>query len=186
MATVRSSPPAVALAEATRLIERSPLPAEHLSLLSIARERSGDRAGSALTIQRAAQRGWRDPIAQQVMFEIAMEAGDWAEATRRFAALISIQDAQVPVKDMKQRLLATPAGRQAMISALLGGGFWTRAFMASAVVDTSPAMVETVSGALRGGFTIECRTAAVLPAVYAKQKIPFDPALLENCTKGRR
>ncbi|WP_298289314.1 hypothetical protein [Novosphingobium sp.] len=185
MATVRSAPPAVALAESIVLTERSPLPAEHLTLLSIARERSGDRVGSGETIQRAAQRGWRDPIAQQVMFEIALSAGDRAEASRRLAALIGTQEEQAPIKDMTKRLLSVPEGRKAMASALVGGGNWTRAFLSGAASDTSPAMVETVAEALRGGAKIECRTAAVVTRIYQQQNIAFDPALFERCTKRR-
>ncbi len=185
MATVRSAPPAIALAEATRLTERSPLPAEHLTLLSIARERSGDRAGSGQIIQRAAQRGWRDPIAQQVMFEIALAAGDRGESSRRLAALFGIQEEQAPIKDMTKRLLATPEGRQAMTAALVTGGNWTRAFLISATADTSPAMVETVLGALRAGAKIECSTAGVIARTYQQQGIAFDPALFERCLKRR-
>lgn len=186
MATVRSASPATALAEAMTLTERSPLPAEHLTLLSIARERSGDRVGSGKIVQRAAQRGWRDPIAQQVMFEIAMAAGDNAEAARRLAALIGTQEEQAPIQDMTKRLLATPEGRKAMIAALAGGGNWTRPFMAGGGADTSPAMVDVLAGALRAGARIECQTAKALKAIYLQKAITFDPALLDECVTRLR
>lgn len=186
MANVRLAPPAVALAEAERLAQRSPLPAEHLTLLSIARERSGDRAASSLIIQRAAQRGWRDPIAQQVMFEIALSANDHAEAARRLAALFGTQDDQAPLKDMTKRLLATAEGRKAMSAALAGGGHWTRTFMSGAGADMSSPMVATVQAALRAGATIDCNVATAVTRSYQQGGVAFDPALFENCTKRRR
>ncbi|OZA63371.1 MAG: hypothetical protein B7X78_05655, partial [Sphingomonadales bacterium 39-62-4] len=72
--SVRSAPPPAALAEARRLVERSPVPSESFTFLAVALERNGDRKGSGLAIQRAALRGWRDPIAQRAMYDIALTA----------------------------------------------------------------------------------------------------------------
>ena len=80
ISTVRSAEPAEALKAAELLVQRRPIPAEHLSLLAIAKARSGDNANAMLLLQMAAQRGWRDSIAQQSMFGIAFNAGDMAEA----------------------------------------------------------------------------------------------------------
>ncbi|MBA4353440.1 MAG: hypothetical protein C0409_01990, partial [Novosphingobium sp.] len=88
-ASVRSEAPDIALSAAKTLVRRRPIPSEHLSMLAIAEERNGDRADSALLIQASARRGWRDAIAQQAMFDIALNAGDRAEASRRLAALWS-------------------------------------------------------------------------------------------------
>ncbi len=76
-----------ALEEAQRLILRRPLPAEHLRLLSQAQVATGNFDEAALTIQYAAQRGWRDTLSQRAMMELALQAGDMEEAARRFAAL---------------------------------------------------------------------------------------------------
>ncbi len=86
-AALASDDPSQAVAEAERLVRRRPIPAEHLTLLAIARARAEQADASTLAIQFAAQRGWRDPIAQETMLRLAVGAGDRAEAARRYAAL---------------------------------------------------------------------------------------------------
>lgn len=78
---------ALALDEAKRLVLRRPVPAEHLTLLAVAQTKAGQREQAGLTIQIAAQRGWREPIAQEALLRLALDAGDKPEAARRFAAL---------------------------------------------------------------------------------------------------
>lgn len=185
LATVRSAEPAVALAEARTLVSRSPTPAEHLTLLAIAEERSGDRTDSARLIQRAAQRGWRDPIAQQAMFDIALGAADPVEASHRLAALWALQEEQAPLKDMGQRLMSRPEGRKALADSLVAGGSWTSSFLRSVAADPTPEAVETVDLALRRGASIDCNTAARLKTAYAAKAVKADIALLDKCSRKR-
>lgn len=86
--------PAIALAEAERLVRRRPLPAEHLRILAQAQIAAGDYNQGTMTIQYAAQRGWRDPLAQESMLRLALTADDKAEAARRYAALFLRRDTQ--------------------------------------------------------------------------------------------
>lgn len=185
LATVRSAEPSVALAEARTLVSRSPTPAEHLTLLAIAEERNGNRDRSAQLIQRAAQRGWRDPIAQQAMFDIALGAGDPVEASHRLAALWALQEDQAPLKDMGQRLMSQPQGRKALADSLVAGGSWTASFLRNAAVDLTPEAVETIDMALRGGAKIDCNVAAQLKAAYAKSATKADASLLDKCSRKR-
>lgn len=185
LATVRSSEPSTALAEARALVSRSPIPAEHLTLLAIAEERNGDRADSAKFIQRAAQRGWRDPIAQQAMFDISLGAGDPVEASHRLAALWALQEDQAPLKDMAQRLMSRPEGRKALAESLVAGGSWTGSFQRSVAADPTPEAVETLDLALRGGAMLDCSLAAQLKAAYKAKAVRSDAALLEKCSRKR-
>ncbi|MEE4316995.1 MAG: hypothetical protein V2I74_08440 [Erythrobacter sp.] len=77
----------VALEEAERLVRRRPVPAEHLTLLAFAQTRADQVEQTGVTIQIAAQRGWREPVAQEAVLRLALAASDQAEAARRFAAL---------------------------------------------------------------------------------------------------
>lgn len=186
LANVRSAEPRTALAEARTLVDRSPMPAEHLTLLAIAQERSGARDSSALLIQRAAQRGWRDPIAQQAMFDIALAAGDPGEASRRFAALWALQEDQAPLADMASRLLATPEGREALANTLVGGGNWTKPYLRSVAGNPTEAGVETVSLAMRKGAVFDCQTSALLTKALEKQLRQEETAMLRNCLRQKR
>lgn len=186
LAIVRSAEPRVALAEARMLVERSPMPAEHLTLLAIAQERSGDRDSSALLIQRAAQRGWRDPIAQQAMFDIALAAGDAGEASRRYAALWALQEEQAPLADMSSRLLATAEGREALATTLVAGGNWTRPYLRSVAGNPDATVVETIGLALRKGAVFDCQTSALLMKALEKQGRPAEIGKLSNCRRPQR
>ncbi|MFN3470592.1 MAG: hypothetical protein ACK4Z7_12915 [Novosphingobium sp.] len=186
IATVRSASPEAALADARTLVSRSPLPAEHLTLLAIASERNGDRQGSALLVQRAAQRGWRDPIAQQAMFDIALAAGDEAEAARRLAALFGVQEDQAPLKDMAARLVATPEGRQALAATMAAGGNWTKAFLRQAAGDLTPSLAETIVMAQQAGARPDCAAAQAAKRAFIAKGRAAEAALLDRCTARRR
>lgn len=80
--------PATALAEARRLVEQRPIPAEHLSMLARAYLISGDPERAEQAMTNAAMRGWRDLEVQEAMARLALAYGDLPEATRRFAALM--------------------------------------------------------------------------------------------------
>lgn len=185
IATVRSADPRVALAEARTLVSRSPTPAEHLTLLAIAEERNGDRADSARLIQLAAQRGWRDTIAQQAMFDISLGAGDPVEASHRLAALYALQEDQAPLKDMGLRLMSRPEGRKALAASLVAGGSWAGSFLRNVAADPTPEAVETVDLALHGGATVDCDLAALLKAAYKAKAVKSDVPLLDKCSRKR-
>lgn len=63
------------------------MPAEHLTMLSAAQARAGETSAANFTIQLAAQREWREPIAQETVLRNALATGDKAEAARRFTTL---------------------------------------------------------------------------------------------------
>ena len=85
---VEGEDPAAALAAAETLVRRRPMPAEHLSLLAAAQAKAGQAEAAAFTIQMAARRGWREPVAQEAVLRLALAAGDKPEAARRYAALL--------------------------------------------------------------------------------------------------
>lgn len=87
LAATEGADSAAALEEARRLVRRRPIPAEHLTLLALAQTKAGMPEQAGLTIQIAAQRGWRDPVAQEAVLRLALAAGDEPEAARRYAAL---------------------------------------------------------------------------------------------------
>lgn len=85
--TIESGVSERGLAEAKRLVRRRPMPARHLRLLAQAHFAAENNEASSLAIQYAAQRGWREPLSQEAMLQIALVAGDRPEAARRYAAL---------------------------------------------------------------------------------------------------
>lgn len=183
LANVRSAEPDRALSDARLLIARSPLPAEHLTLLAIAQERQGNREASARLVQQAAQRGWRDPIAQQAMFDIALAAGDPVEASHRFAAVWALRDEEAPLLDMRNRLLAARGGKEALAETLTAGGSWTRYFLRNTAADLDPLAVESTILALRNGAALECATINQMRTALSKRNREAEAEALGNCRK---
>lgn len=183
LANVRSAKPEQALSDARLLIARSPLPAEHLTLLAIAQERKGDREASARLVQQAAKRGWRDPIAQQAMFDIALAAGDPVEASRRLAAVWALRDEEAPLLDMRNRLLTAPGGKEALAQTLAAGGNWTRHFLRNTAVDLSPQAVESTILAVQKNAKLDCAALSQIRNALAKRGRNSEAAALEGCNK---
>lgn len=178
ISTVRSAEPAEALKAAELLVQRRPIPAEHLSLLAIAKARSGDNANAMLLLQMAAQRGWRDSIAQQSMFGIAFNAGDMAEASRRLAALWGIGERQMPLAASTAKVLATPEGRKAMAAAMSTNGRWINAFLTESEAMPPHHLAQTIAMASAKGAHLNCAALQRIETVYAKRKLAAETEML--------
>lgn len=183
--TVRSDPPAAALDTARLLVRRRPVPSEHLSLLAIAEERAGQREQSGLLVQTAARRGWRDPIAQQAMFAIALNAGDAAESSRRLAAMWALRDNQAPLQDLTAQLLAKPEGRAALAGTIGTGGRWISPFLAAASEYKPVELAQTVALAAAKGTRLDCRAMTRLQQFYNGRRMTAELAVIgtavSNC-----
>lgn len=181
--TVRSAEPAEALAAAQLLVQRRPIPAEHLSLLAIATVRSGDNEKAFLLLQKAAQRGWRDSIAQQTMLDIAIKAGDLPEATRRLAALWGIRESQMPLAEATAKLLATADGRKAMAATMANNGRWTSAFLAKSDAVAPQHLGETLALAAKKGARFECASLQRIETGYRHRKLHTEAGLITEARK---
>ncbi len=152
--------PELALVEAERLIRRRPLPAEHLRLLAQAQIATGKFDQGALSIQYAAQRGWRDPLAQEAMLRLAIDAGDTPEAARRYAALFLRRDTQdALLEELGPPVLSEPAGegRKTLIGIVSGGSRWHNQFLnRGARVMPTDAFVEVIRATIESGSRYDC------------------------------
>ncbi len=152
--------PSYALAEAERLVRRRPLPAEHLRVLAQAQFAARQIDESALSIQYAAQRGWRDPLAQESMLRLALAAGNAPEAARRYAALFLRRDTEdALLEELGPPVLeeAGGEGRQTLIEIVGGGDRWHNQFLhRGARVMPPDAFVEIVNATTANGVRYEC------------------------------
>lgn len=161
--------PALALAEAKRLVRRRPLPAEHLRVLAQAQIAAGDYDQGTLTIQYAAQRGWRDPLAQQSMLELALSAGDKAEAAKRYTALFLRRDTQdILLVEFGPQVLAEQGGvgRATLAQIVAGADRWHNQFLNRGSRVLPPdAFAEIVATTIANGTRFDC--ASLQRAVQA-------------------
>ena len=139
------------LAEAERLVVRRPYPAEHLRLLATAQFEAEQTEASGVTVQLAARRGWRDTLAQQAMLELALAAGDDAEAARRYAALLLNSETQNELlTELGTRTFSQPQGaaRITLAEIVAGGDRWHEYFLRRGVrVLPADAFAEIVTTA---------------------------------------
>lgn len=151
-----------ALAEAQRLVQRRPVPARSLVLLTVAQAKAGKAEQAAKTIQVAAHRGWREPLAQEAMLRFALAAGDKAEAARRYAALFGRQATpDALLTELGPKVLGEPrgAGRSTFAGIIAGADRWHQMFLRrGSVVMPADAFVEIVATAANQGVRFDCGT----------------------------
>lgn len=157
---VQGDDAALALAETERLVRRRPPPAESLTLLAIGQAKASKAGTAVRTIQIAGQRGWRDPIAQESVLRLALEAGDQAEAARRYAALFlrgGTPDGLL--EELGPRVLGEPGGigQATMAAIVVGGERWHRTFLQRGAKVMPPlAFSEIAAMSLLDGAAFDC------------------------------
>lgn len=157
--------PARALTEAQTLVAQRPVPAEYLSLLAVAQVKAGQVEQAGLTIQIAGQRGWREPVAQEAVLRLALNAGDTAEAARRYAALfLRTETPDALLIELGPQVFDTPGGpsEQTLAAIVAGGERWHSQFLRRGALVMPPAAFSAVT------------------AETIKQGVQFDCALLEQ------
>lgn len=183
-----------ALSEARRLVQRRPLPAEHLSLLAIAQARAGQNALAARTIQIAGQRGWREPLTQEAVLRLALDAGAQQEAARRYTALF-LQDS-TPDRLLQElgadALGATDGiGQKTMADIVVGGKRWHAMFLRRGpVVLPAPAFAAIATQSLRRGAGFDCGVLVQSLKVLTRRDAAAGAALADaasaQCPELRR
>lgn len=121
-----------ALVEARRLMQRRPIPSEHLTMLAVAHAKGGDNNTAAIAIDAASRRGWRDMIAQESKARLALADGDIAEAARRFNALMLLgSQNDALLIELADQIFADPAspGHEALVAVVSGTDRWHRLFL---------------------------------------------------------
>ncbi|WP_073974168.1 tetratricopeptide repeat protein [Erythrobacter donghaensis] len=164
-AALEQGDPAVALAEAERLVRRRPLPAEYLTLLAIGQAKAGQAERAAATIQLAARRGWRDPVAQEAMLRLALANADRREAARRYAALfLNDRTPDALLLELGPAVLDGPdtAARDTLVAIVVGGERWHPAFLRRGARVMPPAAFAAIAAdSLARGATFDCRALQI-------------------------
>ena len=113
-----------AVHRARTLIAVRPLPAEHLTLLSLASALNGDEATTIAALEAASMRGWREPFSQLAVARSAMAQGQYDSAAQRLAALLATGEFREAALTMIADLLTTSAGRAAFAQRIAATGHW--------------------------------------------------------------
>jgi hypothetical protein len=156
---------ALALEEARRLVQRRPVPAEHLTLLAVAQTKAGQPEQAGLTIQIAAQRGWREPVSQEAVLRLALDAGDKPEAARRFAALFlrrATPDALL--EEVAPAVLDETGGpgQSTLVDIISGTDRWHSTFLRRGVtVIPAAAFVDIATASMKRGVRFDCAAMAL-------------------------
>ncbi len=150
------------LREAQRLVARRPAPAENLTLLALAQNNAGDIGAASRSIQIAAARGWRDPLVQDTVARMALDAGDTGEAARRYTALMLQPDTpDALLRELGPEVFGEPGGpgREAMAEVVSGTYRWGSLFLRrGAAVMPPDAFREVTTRSIEEGARFECAT----------------------------
>jgi hypothetical protein len=149
-----------ALDEARKLVRRRPIPAEHLTILAAAQLKAGQPESASLTIQLAAHRGWREPLAQEIMLRLALEAGDPAEAARRYAALfVQPGTSSKLLTELGEQILTGDGseGRDALVEIVSATQRWHSHFLQRGIQVMPPnAFAEITVRSMERGASFDC------------------------------
>jgi hypothetical protein len=136
------------------------MPARNLVLLAAGQARAGKAEQSAQTIQIAAQRGWREPLAQEAMLRLALAAGDKPEAARRYIALfLRSKTPNSLLIDLGPAVLGegSSEGRAAMAAILAGAERWRSTFLQRGAQVIPPSAFSAIMvDSLERGVTFDC------------------------------
>jgi hypothetical protein len=153
--------PRIAVAEARRLVQQRPVPAEYLTLLAVAQAKAGQAEAAGLTIQIAGQRGWREPVSQEAVLRLALNAGDKAEAARRYAALfLRSGTPDALLLELGPQVLgdAGGPGRQTMVDIVAGGERWYELFLQRGAQVMPPAAFAAITAdSIKRGAQFDCQ-----------------------------
>lgn len=160
LAAAEGADSAAALEEAKRLVRRRPIPAEHLTLLALAQTKAGMPEQAGLTIQIAAQRGWRDPVAQEAVLRLALAAGDEPEAARRYAALfLRAATPNTLLQEVGPAVLARTGGpgQRTLVDIISGTDRWHDTLLRRGVQVMPPAAFADITlASIERGARFDC------------------------------
>lgn len=170
---INNQDPATALYEARKLVGRRPVPAQHLTLLAEALYQNDAVEPASRAVQLAAERGWRDPVAQQVRLGLAMEAGDKAEAARRFVALLVLQSGDRSNMAAVGTAIfgsTAPEAENAVVDLLSGTERWHIAFLRRGAATIPPGpFARIVIASLSRKAPLDCKILAEVASDLAKK-----------------
>ncbi len=180
-----------ALAEAQTLVRRRPVPSEYLTLLATSQSMAGQRQASMQTIQIAGQRGWRDPVAQLAVLQLALQAGDKAEASRRYAALfLHDRTPDALLMEVGPAILEgdDAKGRNTLAEIVTGGERWHNVFLRRGAQVMPPAAFAAITAdSLRRGAQFDCNVLKTSLGTVAKRDAgaadTLRAAALKRCPK---
>lgn len=179
-----------ALAEARKLIARRPVPAEHMSLLAMAQVRAGKIEEGSRSMQLAAQRGWRDVLAQDAMVRIALDLEDKPEAARRYTALL-VQD-RTPdewLLELGPRVFgqAQDEARATLVEIIAGSARWGNAFLRRGARVMPPRVFrDVVARSIEQGVGFDCSALAGAVRVLSRRDEAAAAALAAKAPPGCR
>jgi len=154
---------------ATALVLKRPVPAEHLAMLSLAAAAAQRVPMSNEAILYSAQRGWRAPLAQQVVVVSASDAAQWWSAADRLMALWRTGLDESVLGQPTARVLSEAGGRVEFARRLSENPGSLRRFVIWGSENIAASHYAlTMEEALRLGVDVDCADLALVARNYLK------------------
>jgi len=160
---------------ATALVRKRPVPSEHLAMLSLAAATANQVELSNQAVLLSARRGWRAPVAQQVIALSAANSGQWTTASDRLMALWRSGVDGDAIGETTSQVLSYPGGRTAFAGRLAENPASLARFVRWGAEGLEPAtFAPTLAEALRLGSEVDCedlgRAAGRLLKVWCRRR----------------
>ncbi len=163
-----------ALRDAAKLVVRRPIPAEHLSILAIAAAKGGEDKLAVDAVLLSAQRGWREQFVQNLIVQLAIQAGNWNVATERLAALWITDMGNPEVYRLTREVLQAPEARDAFGARMADyKDYWPEYFLIMSSNELEPAVyADTIRKAIAAGAQFDCNRLADRARRFVSQGRP--------------
>ncbi len=142
---------------ARQLVERRPVPAESLVLLSLSAVQEGENDLADASMTLAASRGWRVPLANLLALAGAYAARDYDAAILRLAALNRLRPGDDMVDQGVRTITASPEGRDALAAYAGRDPAMANAVLAAISKEIDPdVMMEMIVRTREAGAQFDC------------------------------
>ena len=146
------------LDEARKLVRWRPMPAHHLVLFAMSAQMDGGEELALPMLEESARRGWREPITQIAVARAALLSQDYPSAAQRVAALVATGSAPDATNALLGELIASPAGREALVGMMEQPGYWQHGLMRRVLAAGRPADgLAMLARAAEAGHEPDCR-----------------------------
>lgn len=184
---INQARPTEAVHDAKRLVFLHPIQAESLTVLALAEHSAGNEKRSVAALTLAAERGWREPFAQQAVALAAARSGEADVAAERLIALWKTSSGRQFAYQVTPRILVNDVTIVEFTKRLDAKSYWTRVFSRWAADHLSSTVYrKVVQHSRNNGHSFRCDYIAQKVRKYLTRGLADDARELwfDNCSSN--
>lgn len=187
LAAANSENAGEALKVAKELVRRRPMPAESLSLYAVIAGMHQNLTLSSKALTLAAERGWRDPLAQRATLISAVASKNWTAAAQRLDALERTGQSGPEEQQQLAKIAGNEQGRAALANRLVSRRNWMNRFLGQGASALNPTdFSDIVRRVVSQNPEIDCATLSRAATTLAARGLVDEPNAIWSgkCVSG--